>query len=365
MGKKTYTNYDDTLFGQYIRQLENPDSIGWDANAKIWRAPQGKDFDSRNRGMGVDILNNEAAIALTQSRPGKYLTEREENQLRNNHIQYLLDVIDRRKKNKNPALDNMSPKKQAQVLGILYRGDANELWNENSTLGKALNSKDDTAMDKAISEFYNLKGLGERARNDAAFWEDHSQQTKQNQQKTIITNAIQPSLNILAVPTDAIKSHRPIITPSTKRRDTYKAMQDKVNFNKFMDSISIQNNLPPAYNPQFNTHSNGGPINPADWSRLSMKDRANVMKIFLDKGISDLDTIRREYNTFASGGSIHIDPSKKGTFTAAASKHGMGVQEFASKVLANKEDYSPAMVKKANFARNSSKWHGLGGLLEI
>lgn len=57
------------------------------------------------------------------------------------------------------------------------------------------------------------------------------------------------------------------------------------------------------------------------------------------------------------GGSIHIAPSKRGTFTAAATKHGMGVQAFASKVLANKEDYSPAMVKKANFARNASKWH--------
>ena len=55
-------------------------------------------------------------------------------------------------------------------------------------------------------------------------------------------------------------------------------------------------------------------------------------------------------------GGIYIKPSKRGTFTAAATKHGMGVQEFASKVLANKEDYSPAMVKKANFARNASRW---------
>lgn len=62
-------------------------------------------------------------------------------------------------------------------------------------------------------------------------------------------------------------------------------------------------------------------------------------------------------NTFAEGGGIHIKPSKKGTFTAAAKKHGKGVQEFASQVLANKENYSPAMVKKANFARNAAKWH--------
>jgi hypothetical protein len=49
---------------------------------------------------------------------------------------------------------------------------------------------------------------------------------------------------------------------------------------------------------------------------------------------------------------IEIDPSKKGTFTAAATKHGKSVQGFANQVLKNKDDYSPAMVKKANFAKN-------------
>lgn len=66
---------------------------------------------------------------------------------------------------------------------------------------------------------------------------------------------------------------------------------------------------------------------------------------------------------YGKGGTIHIKPSKRGTFTAAATKHGMGVQEFASRVLANKDNYSPAMVKKANFARNASKWHDEGGPL--
>lgn len=71
-----------------------------------------------------------------------------------------------------------------------------------------------------------------------------------------------------------------------------------------------------------------------------------------------------ELNTFSEGGKIHIKPSKRGTFTAAAKKHGKSVQSFASQVLANKEDYSPAMVKKANFARNAAKWkHALGGEL--
>lgn len=74
--------------------------------------------------------------------------------------------------------------------------------------------------------------------------------------------------------------------------------------------------------------------------------------------------IRSLPNSFAGGGGIHISPSKRGTFTAAAARHNMGVQEFSRKVLANKDDYSPSIVKKANFARNASKWkHALGGNL--
>lgn len=76
------------------------------------------------------------------------------------------------------------------------------------------------------------------------------------------------------------------------------------------------------------------------------------------------DILTNNLNSYASGGTIKIKPSKKGTFTKAAKSRGMGVQEFASKVLANKDNYSPAMVKKANFARNASKWkHAFGGMI--
>jgi hypothetical protein len=53
---------------------------------------------------------------------------------------------------------------------------------------------------------------------------------------------------------------------------------------------------------------------------------------------------------------INIKKSKVGTFTKAAKKAGMSVQDFAKKVLANKHNYSSAMVKKANFAANAAKW---------
>lgn len=47
----------------------------------------------------------------------------------------------------------------------------------------------------------------------------------------------------------------------------------------------------------------------------------------------------------------------KGSLKAAATKAGMGTQEFADHVLAHKGEHSPAMVKKANFAHNARSWN--------
>lgn len=58
-----------------------------------------------------------------------------------------------------------------------------------------------------------------------------------------------------------------------------------------------------------------------------------------------------------SGKDINIKPSKRGTFTKAAKQHGMSIQGFANRVLRNPSKYSAAMRKKANFARNASKWN--------
>jgi hypothetical protein len=66
-------------------------------------------------------------------------------------------------------------------------------------------------------------------------------------------------------------------------------------------------------------------------------------------------------NQYAHGGSIHIKPENRGKFTASANRAGMGVQEFASHVLANKEDYSSTQVKRANFARNFGGKKAMGG----
>ncbi len=58
----------------------------------------------------------------------------------------------------------------------------------------------------------------------------------------------------------------------------------------------------------------------------------------------------------ASKKPIKIKKSTRGSFTAAAKKAGRSVQGEASAVLKSKTA-SPAMKKKANFARNAAKWN--------
>ena len=59
---------------------------------------------------------------------------------------------------------------------------------------------------------------------------------------------------------------------------------------------------------------------------------------------------------FKKGHKIHIKEKNRGKFTEQAKRAGMSVQEYAAKILANKEKYSPTLIKRANFARNANKF---------
>lgn len=43
------------------------------------------------------------------------------------------------------------------------------------------------------------------------------------------------------------------------------------------------------------------------WSALSMKERADLIKLYVSNGITSLDTIKKDYNSFAPGGPIETD----------------------------------------------------------
>lgn len=114
------------------------------------------------------------------------------------------------------------------------------------------------------------------------------------------------------------------------------------------------------YMQKHNLHEEGGSLNsPKLWDDLSMTERAEMMRVAVNNGITDLPTIRQKYNEFAEGGNsdIHIKPENRGKFTALKERTGHSATWF-------KEHGTPAQKKMATFALNARKWkHADGGPL--
>jgi hypothetical protein len=108
-------------------------------------------------------------------------------------------------------------------------------------------------------------------------------------------------------------------------------------------------------------YAQGGNLNNLPMNRYPAASR------FLEEGstaspLTNMMSIPAKTFAYERGGKIYIKPENRGKFTASANRAGMGVQEFASHVLANKDDYSSTQVKRANFAHNAAGWkHATGG----
>lgn len=165
---------------------------------------------------------------------------------------------------------------------------------------------------------------------------------------------------------------------SSKAKKKYRELKRKQEAAQIWVENSLDNNLDNLKDTQYqnmlaNYSAYGGPLGyglpyiggAIDYDvtnrRLQQKDQEIINQ---GKSVIPIYALGGDLNLFSDGGGIYIKPSKRGTFTTAAKKHGKSVQEFASQVLANKDNYSTAMVKKANFARNAAKWHSLGGPLQ-
>lgn len=102
-----------------------------------------------------------------------------------------------------------------------------------------------------------------------------------------------------------------------------------------------------------------------DSSFAERKKLAEEVGIKNYTGSAAQNTQLMDYVSKMKKGGIYINPANKGKFTESANRAGMGVQEFARHVLANKEDYSTTQIRRANFARNAAKWkHQDGGMIE-
>lgn len=227
-------NYDKTLVGKYIREIENPDSIGY-KNGR-WYKPASEDYDSNNRGFGIDVEYNNDANKLTRNREGQWLTEQEERNLRNKHIDYGLDRLNFW----TPKILATPPSEAKQVMaeGMIYRGEGVKTILNNQKLRDAYYSGSDRDFQKAVSDHYKKKNLNERAARHDRFM-----------------NAPKP---------------KPTFTKSWKEID--KGLK----------------------------YDDGGQLDtPKLWDDLSLSEKADVMEVAVRHGLRDLNEIRQAYNDFA------------------------------------------------------------------
>lgn len=117
-------------------------------------------------------------------------------------------------------------------------------------------------------------------------------------------------------------------------------------------AFQVGNTLRSWMNDLFKTHMKKG-------GKLKSK---HMMHKKMDMDMDECPTCKDNDMDEMKKGGIHIKKENKGKFTASAKSAGMGIQEFARHVLANKENYSSTQVKRANFARNASKWRPGGQL---
>lgn len=155
---------DDDLVAQYIRAIENPDSIGYKDGK--WYQPSNSKYDKNNQGFGIDVVHNKAARGIVSNRHGKWLTEEEERELRNKHIIESQKVLDRRVP-WHSLRETPSEEKNAMAIGMLYRGDS-VLGNQN--IRNAYYSGSDEDMQRAVSEYYKAKKVPERSANHNKFF---------------------------------------------------------------------------------------------------------------------------------------------------------------------------------------------------
>lgn len=239
---------DDSLVAQYIRAIENPDSTGY-RNGR-WYKPTEEGYDPNNRGFGVDIVKNDAAFNVAKNRIGNWLSEEEERKLRQNHLDYVEDRLNKKTANSYITRIPISDEKKAMALGMLYRGDGIKNIVKNPAIRDAYYSGSNEDMQKAVSNYYQKK-IPSRAENHNKFFNSRKQNT-----------------NV------------------TSKFET------------------------PKFVPKHKFYDEGGYLDNT-WDSLSLADKAEMIKVAVANGITALPEIRSAYNEFAKGGYMPSASIKK------------------------------------------------------
>lgn len=239
---------DDSLVAQYIRAIENPDSAGF--NEGRWVQSNVKAHDLNNRGFGVDVIYNDDARTLTNGRQGRWLTEEEERRLRQEHTDYVEKILNKWTADSYITKTPISEEKKAMALGMLYRGDNIKNIVKNPAIRDAYYSGSNEDMQKAVSNYYQKK-IPSRA-------ETHNKFFNSRKQNTNVTSKFET----------------------------------------------------PKFVPKHKFYDEGGYLDNT-WDSLSLADKAEMIKVAVDNGITTLPEIRSAYNEFAKGGYIPSASIKK------------------------------------------------------
>lgn len=356
MAKKN--NKDKSLTNQYIRAIENPDSVG--LNNGYWYQAPNSVFDANNRGFGIDVKYNKEAANLVKNRKGKYLTEEEERNLRNSYVGYLEGLLD----DYTPPIANYpSDIKKAMATGLLYRGDGTKSIFKNPAMQSTYLFGTDNDFEKAVADYYKSKGLDERAKLHTEFVDN--QKPIEDKQIDWFSSAISvpmlstlPEVEVVAkypheqrvIDTmnasnaefmqrlrnnDKRAIHNPDGSYSTHVLGSadnivFPAIQDVNGKLKDFRAMPWQRTLDWAirnkdyiefptegdaryfgehykkYYPEFfndgdnNQYAEGGELEaPKHWDKLSLADKSDVMAAAISNGITSLDDIRQAWNDFA------------------------------------------------------------------
>ena len=73
-----------------------------------------------------------------------------------------------------------------------------------------------------------------------------------------------------------------------------------------------------------------------NWNKLSIQQKSDLMRIYLENGISSLDTMKKHYNSFATGGHLYQDggsdePNFVGGATALKKNYDYALEHLAEK----------------------------------
>lgn len=303
---------------EYIKAIENPNKVGW--NGKAWVAPpEGKGYDPNQRGYGIDVEYNVAAKKLTEGRPGRYITDQENDSLMRQHLDYIRDVATR----KIEGFNKLSPIRQGVILGMLYRGDSVKDIN--------IKEPNDYKFFDQVHDYYRKVGVGERAKLSSEYLANlkriptHKIISTLNSDKTYV---IKPTY----FPIENKNARYPTkkgsyVQTMNKEENFIENLKEKVRIKNLMEKLKPR--IPEPY--KFKTLKEGGII------KASLGTTFGKINNFLGS-----DTGKSIINGVTSIGSI-IKSNKQLGNSAELAKSGIELETKQKKAQAYNQGYNRAL----------------------